>query len=74
MLNLEEGFHRIGTVIICTGIILGSIVFANGGFLLGFLIAVGVIFVGFALLFIVAYVIKGFMKQSNEEKTKIKSL
>jgi hypothetical protein len=71
MPNLEEGFRRIGTVIMCTGIILGIIAFANGAFLLGFLIAVGVVFVGHVLLFVTAYVIKGFMKQSNEEKDKV---
>ena len=70
MLNLEEGFHRIGTVIICTGVILGIILFAAGESVLGISIAVGVIFVGFVLLFVVAYVIKGFMKQSNEEEDK----
>jgi hypothetical protein len=70
MPNLEEGFRRIGTVIICTGIILGIICFANGEFVLGISIAMGVIFVGHVLLFVTAYVIKGFMKQIDEEEGK----
>ena len=69
-MNLEEGFRRIGIVTICTGVILGIILFAAGEFVLGISIAGGVIFVGFVLLYVVAYVIKGFMKQSEEEKDK----
>jgi hypothetical protein len=68
-MNLEEGFRRIGIVIICTGIILGIVSFTAGEFALGFLIAVGVIFAGFVLLYVVAYVIKGFMKQSYEKQS-----
>jgi hypothetical protein len=66
--NFEEGFRRIGNVIICIGIILGIITFASGEYVLGISIAVGVIVVGHVLLFVLAYVMKGFMKQSNEEK------
>ena len=70
MMNFEEGFRRIGVVTICVGVILGIMLFAAGEFVLGFLFAVGVIFVGFVLLYVAAYVIKGFMKQSDEEKDK----
>lgn len=71
MLNLEEGFHRIGIVIICTGIIFGIITFANGEFVLGISIAAGIILVGYVLLLVTAYVMKGFMKQSDKKKDKV---
>jgi len=69
-MNLEEGFRKIGIVTVCIGVILGIMLFAAGEFVLGFLIAVGVIFAGFVLLYVAAYVIKGFMKQNDEEKDK----
>ena len=69
-MNLEEGFRRIGVAMVCAGAILGIIFFAVGQFVLGISIGVGVIFVGFCLLYVVAYVIKGFMKQTDEGKDK----
>jgi hypothetical protein len=70
MMNLEEGFRRIGIVTVWVAVILGTLLFVAGEFILGFVIAIGVIFVGFVILYVVAYVIKGFMKQSDEEKDK----
>jgi len=69
-MNLEEGFRKIGVVTIWVAVILGILLFAVGKPTLGIVIAVGVILVNFGLLYVVAYVIKGFMKPSDENKDK----
>lgn len=69
-MNLEEGFRKIGVVTIWVAVILGILLFVAGEFVLGISIAVGIILAGFGLLYVVAYVIRGFMKQSDEGKDK----
>ena len=69
-MNLPEGFRRIGIVTIWVAVILGILLFVAGEFVLGISIAVGIILAGFGLLYVVAYVIRGFMKQSDEGKDK----
>ncbi len=71
MMNLKEGFRRIGVVISLNAALSGVIVaISTGSPLEGILVAVVVLFVGFVLLYVVAYVIKGFMKQSDEKQGK----
>ena len=70
MMNFEEGFRRIGIVTIWVAVILGILLFVAGEFVLGISIAIGIILAGFGLLYVVAYVIRGFMKQSDEGKDK----
>lgn len=69
-MNFEEGFRRIGVVTLWIAVILAIVLFAAGEFILGTWIAEAIILIGFGLLYVMAYVIKGFMKQSDKGKDK----
>ena len=70
-MNLEEGFRRIGIGILLVELLNGIIVaIFTGSLLAGVLVAAGNVVVLYVILYIAAYVIKGFMKDSDKEKAK----
>lgn len=73
-MNFEEGFHRIGIVVMVVALVLGTLAFVAGEPGGAILITVGVLFVGFSLLYAAAYVIKGFMKKTSEGKNEDQAL
>jgi hypothetical protein len=67
MMNLEEGFRRIGKATYWIALIIGILaLFGTGNLLFAFLIGFAVIM----LFHITAYVMKGFLKESDEGKDK----
>jgi len=70
-MNLEEGFRRIGIATYWVAIMLGIIAFfATRSLALGVLLGVLVALVVIILFHIAIYVMKGFIKQSDEGKDK----
>ena len=67
-MNFEEGFRRIGIVVMAVALVLGVLTFVAGAPALSIWITVGVLLVGYGLLYAAAYVARGFMKKTDESK------
>lgn len=67
-MNFEEGFRRIGVVVVFVALILGVLALIMGSPSLAISISGGVVLVGLGLLYAGAYVAKGFMKNTSESK------
>jgi len=73
-MNFEEGFHRIGIVVFAIALVLGIPIFIAGDPGAAIAITVGVLLVGYGLLYAAAYVTKGFMKKTDESKNEDQTL
>ncbi len=73
-MNFEEGFRRIGIVVLAAALVLGAIAFVIGARLAAICISAGVVLVGFSLLYAATYVTKGFMKKTDESKNEDQAL
>jgi len=67
-MNFEEGFRRIGVVVLVVALVPGILALVAGDPGAALAITVGILFVGFSFLYAAAYVMKGFMKKTGEGK------
>ncbi|HUT28585.1 MAG TPA: hypothetical protein VMX13_02250 [Sedimentisphaerales bacterium] len=70
MMNFEEGFRRIGIAIICLSALAGLVAAMVGGLMAGMLVAVANLAASYLLLLLTAYVIKGFLKETDKPENK----
>lgn len=64
-MNYEEGYRRIGIVIICMALIVGGFYCISGEFVKAIALAAFIVVAGYGLMWVSGYVIRGFMKKPD---------